>query len=311
MALIISASYKTDIPAFYGRWLTNRLDAGHCQVINPYNQNARRVSLSRHDVDGIVLWTKNLGPLVNQLPSLTERGYAFYVQYTVTNYPRELELSVTSADRAIDHIRVVSRRWGRRSVVWRYDPILMTDKTPFDWHVENFSRLSERIKGYADEVVVSFTQFYNKTRTNLNALGKTDGLSFYDPSIDEKRSLLDALVQIARSNDLDLTVCSQPDLPVPMSTASKCVDALRLSDIKGVLVRAQTKGNRPGCECAQSVDIGEYDTCPHGCVYCYAVRNRDLARERHRNHDPESECIFGPTRTIAALERKQLDLFEV
>jgi hypothetical protein len=289
----------------------NRLDAGHSQVINPYNQNARRVSLSRHDVDGIVLWTKNLGPLVNQLPSLTERGYAFYVQYTVTNYPRELELSVTSADRAIDHIRVVSRRWGRRSVVWRYDPILMTDKTPFDWHVENFSRLSERIKGYADEVVVSFTQFYNKTRTNLNALGKTDGLSFYDPSIDEKRSLLDALVQIARSNDLDLTVCSQPDLLVPMSTASKCVDALRLSDIKGVLVRAQTKGNRPGCECAQSVDIGEYDTCPHGCVYCYAVRNRDLARERHRNHDSESECIFGPTRTIAALERKQLDLFEV
>lgn len=311
--MIVSASYKTDVPAFYGRWLMNRLEAGYCQVINAYNQRPRRVSLARRDVEGIVLWTKNLGPFLEKLPLLKEKGFPFYVQYTVTNYPRALELSVTDAAKAIDHVRVVSRRWGSRSVVWRYDPILLTSATPFEWHVENFSRLADAMRGHTDEVVVSFTHFYGKTKANLGALERAEGITHRDPPIDEKRALLEILVGIARSNDMSLTVCSQPDLLVPTSTASKCVDAARMADVRGAPIRAREKGNRPGCECAESVDIGDYDTCPHGCVYCYAVRNRDLARERHREHDPESACIFGPTRADSdgASGKSQMDLFDV
>jgi hypothetical protein len=309
--VIISASYRTDIPAFYSNWFMCRLKAGFCGVVNPYNASVRRVSLAPDDVDGIVLWTKNLEPMLDRLPTLVQMGHIFTVQYSLTGYPRELELSVTGAEKAVGHIKLVSERFGPRSVVWRYDPVLITDITPVDWHFGNFAFLASSLRGVVDEVVVSFAHFYQKTTRNLDASARTNGFRFRDPPDEEKRAVLSRLSEIARSEDIRLTVCAQPALIPPGADASRCVDLGRLSDLRGRIVRGHASRNRPGCDCAQSIDIGDYDTCPHGCVYCYAVQHRALARQRHREHDPDGEFLAASGRALPAFigGAEQLKLF--
>jgi hypothetical protein len=309
--LIISASYKTDIPAFYSRWFLNRLDAGFCQMTNPYNNLSRKISLFPKDVDAIIFWTKNVSPMLSAFESIAERGHFFFIQYTITNYPRELETSVTKADNAVGHIKSLAKRWGRRCVVWRYDPILITSHTSLEWHIANFSRLARELSGLVDEVVVSFAQFYKKTQTNLEVAAKSAGFDFVDPSRPEKIELLYRLSELARQEGISLTICSQPEIVPSNATNARCVDAERVADVRGQRMDFRTRGNRPGCECAESIDIGEYDTCPHGCVYCYAVRSRDLAKQRHYEHDPNDEFLFprAGSRPAPLARDHQLDLF--
>jgi hypothetical protein len=292
--MIISASYKTDIPAFYGEWFRARLRAGYCLMRNPHSGQVSRVSLRREDVDGFVFWTKNLGPFIPTLAEVHRRGYPFIVQYTITGYPRALETAVVDADRAVDHLRLVAETYGPRAAVWRYDPILFSSLTPPEAHLAAFGRLTERLRGATDEVVVSFAQVYYKTRKNTDAAARAHGFTWRDPADNEKRALLSRFVEIARANGMQLTVCSQNHLLVPGAQPARCVDATRLADIAGHPIGAPLKGNRPDCGCHQSRDIGEYDTCPHGCVYCYATQTRDLAKTRYRQHDPAGEFLFPP-----------------
>jgi Domain of unknown function (DUF1848) len=293
--VIVSASYRTDIPAFYGRWFLRRLDAGFCRTSNPYNRRVSTVSLLPEDVDGFVFWTKNLGPFLEPLSTIRTRGYPFVVQYTITGYPRELEQAVIPWQRSCDQAAETASRFGRRVVVWRYDPILTTSLTPVSFHVDRFAAIAERLTGVVDEVVVSWTQMYKKTTANLN---KT-GLEWSDPSDADKRDLVTRLAAEASRHRIALTVCSQSAYAsAPGAQPAKCIDAARLGDVRGEPLAAKTLGNRPDCECHESRDIGEYDTCPHGCVYCYAVRNQGVARDRHRDHDSESDFLFDPRSSV-------------
>lgn len=295
--MIVSASYRTDIPAFYGRWFLNRLDAGHARVVNPYGGPPGRVDLSRAAVDGFVFWTKNLGPFLDALEEVGARGFPFVVQYSATAYPHALERSVIAAEAAVGHMRGVRDRWGPRAVVWRYDPIVLSTLTPPAWHRESFARLAGALRGVADEAVVSFMEPYRKTARNLDVAARASGFSWHVPEAEEKRALLADLATVAAEHAMALTVCTQPELEsVPGVAPALCVDAARLSDVAGQPVRARQKGNRPGCLCAESRDIGAYDTCPHGCVYCYAVASRTAARARFQAHDPEGEFLFPPAR---------------
>jgi hypothetical protein len=290
--MIISASYRTDIPAFYGEWFMNRLDAGYCLVENPYSGQPYRVSLHREDVDGFVFWTKNLTPFLDALAVLRERGFPFVVQYSITGYPRQLEFSVVDAARAVAQVRGVAAGYGGRVPVWRYDPILFTSLTPPAFHRENFTRLAAALAGSTDEVVISFAQIYQKTRRNLSWAARESDFTWEDPPGPAKLELAAELTAIAREYGMQLTVCSQNQYIVAGAAAARCVDAGRLADVAGRPVRAPVKGNRPDCACHLSRDIGAYDTCPHGCVYCYAVRERALAQSRHREHDPAGEFLY-------------------
>ncbi len=292
--MIISASYRTDIPAFYGDWFQSRLDAGFCRTVNPYGRQIHTVRLDADAVSGFVFWTKNLGPFRSVLDDVRGRGFPFVVQYTINGYPRALETSVTDAGRAIDHMRALAREFGPRAGVWRYDPVVATSLTPPDWHVGNFTRLADKLAGATDEVVISFAHVYRKTRLNMDAASRFHGFSWDDPPDDDKRALAARLAAIAAERGIGLTVCSQEAYLVPGAAAARCIDADRLSDVAGRAVAARRKGNRPGCMCAESRDIGDYDTCPHGCVYCYAVRTRALARRRHGAHDPNNPFLSPP-----------------
>ena len=283
--MIVSASYRTDIPAFYSTWFARRLAEGHAMVANPYGGKSYRVALRGEDVDGFVFWSRNMQPFRDNLANL---GAPFMVQYTVTGYPRALEPSVLTAAQAIDDIKALARQYGGRAVVWRYDPIVFTDLTDAAFHRRNFAALAGALKGAVDEVCVSFAQIYRKSRRNLDLAAKQHGFTWRDPDWDEKQALLPELQAIAAAQNMRLTVCSQPEAG---GTGAACIDATRLSDLAGHDIKARQKGNRRGCLCAESRDIGAYDTCPHGCAYCYAVRDRDKALANYRGHDAAGERL--------------------
>lgn len=309
--MIISASYRTDIPTFYGRWFMNRLRAGYCKVVNPYNQQAYRVDLRREVVDGIVFWTKNLGPFFDNLKEVKERGYPFVVQYTINGYPRMLEFSVVDPRRSVEHMKRLAETYGPKVGVWRYDTIVFTSVTPVDFHLQNFERLASALEGTTDEVVISFAQSYKKTKRNLDWAAGEFGFSWEDPADEVKVKLAAELADVARRRGMQLAVCSQKTYLGPGIKDAQCVDAKRFEALIGRPLSTKVKGNRPECGCFESRDIGDYDTCPHGCVYCYAVQNRELAQERFKAHDPDSEFLFPPKESVGpgGGQRKQLPLF--
>lgn len=290
--MIISASYKTDIPTFFGEWFMNRLRAGFCRMVNPYNRRPINVSLRRSDVDGIVFWTKNVGPFVRHLAEVRDRGYPFVVQHTINAYPKALEYSVVDASKSVDHLRQISDDFGPRVAVWRYDTIVISSVTPLDVHRRNFDSLCRQLAGVVDEVVISFVHVYRKTLRNMNWAAETFGFDWEDPSIEVKRALATEMVQMAGAHGIQLSVCAQRDFIVDGATDARCIDADRLEDIAGRRLNIEQRGARKECGCFASRDIGDYDTCPHGCVYCYAVQNRELAQRRFKEHDPHSEFLY-------------------
>jgi hypothetical protein len=312
--VIISASYKTDIPTFYGEWFANRLRAGYCKVVNAYNKVISRVSLRPEDVDGFVFWTKNVGPFIKHLAEVRDHQVPFVVQHTITGYPRQLEQAVVDAAKAVRHVREIAERYGPRVCVWRYDTILLTTLTPREFHLETFARLAKDLEGATDEVVISFAHVYKKTLRNVNEAAREFDFEWSDPDAEWKRGLAAELVTIADAHRMKLTLCSQPEYLVAGCGEARCVDAERLADVAGRTVKAKEKGNREGCRCSEARDIGEYDTCPHGCVYCYSVQNRPLALERFRQHDPASEFLFPPppgaTEATPKPKRVELSLFD-
>lgn len=295
--MIVSASYKTDIPAFYGRWFMNRLKAGRCRMVNPYGGQVYEIDLRPEAVDAFVLWTRNLGPFLSRLPAVAAHA-PFVVQYTVTGYPRALDAGTIQPEVALGHLQEVSTTYGTRASVWRYDPIVFTSLTPPDWHRATFARLAAGLAGVVDEVVVSVAQVYRKTATNMGVAARAHGFDWWDPPASEKRALIADLAAIAADHGMALTVCAQREL-VPDGVAdAACIDVRRLSDVAGREITAPHKPHRAGCGCGcwASKDIGDYDTCPHGCAYCYAVRSRDLAKTRFAAHDPEGEFLFPPAK---------------
>ena len=275
--MIVSASYRTDIPAFFADWFRARLADGACEVKNPYGGRPYRVALRGDGVDGYVFWTRNAAPFDTALEDVRALGLPFVIQFTLTGYPRALDAHTIRPAAACGQIRGLAQRYGTRAVVWRYDPVVFSSLTPPDWHLETFAELARDLAGSVDECVVSFAHIYKKTRKRLEIASHTHNFTWQDPDWPEKQQLLAHLSDISAENGIRLTVCSQKEALIDGIEGAKCIDATRLSDVAGFDISARTKGNRDGCLCAESRDIGAYDTCAHGCVYCYAVSDHDKA----------------------------------
>jgi Domain of unknown function (DUF1848) len=216
--VIISASYKTDIPTFYGEWFMNRLRAGYCKTLNPYNRRVTRVSLHPESVDGIVFWTKNIGPFLRQLPEVKQRGFPFVLQHTITGYPRELEQAVVDSSKAAEYLRRVAETYGPRVCVWRYDTILNSSLTPRQFHVATFERLAKKLQGTTDEVVISFAHLYLKTLRNTERAAIESGFTWSDPSDEWKKALATELGSIASAHKMRLPFAVNRNLLCPAAT---------------------------------------------------------------------------------------------
>jgi len=264
--MIISASYRTDIPAFHSAWFQERWAAGSCEVPNPYNQKLYTVSLNPKDVDGIVFWTRSAKPLSTGFDRVAADGVPFVISYTTTGYGSILEPGVPDWQNAAETMHDLCNRFGPNTVVWRYDPILITESTPERWHIDHFATMANHIQGATNEVIVSFAQFYAKTKRGLAQMG----VQGKDPSPQHKMEILQKLSVIASTNGMRLSLCAQPEFLIPEVHAAACIDIDRLSRIAGHPVKAKMKPHRPNCGCAQSRDIGTFATCKFGCAYCYA-----------------------------------------
>jgi Domain of unknown function (DUF1848) len=229
--MIISASYKTDIPTFYGDWFMQRLRAGYCKVVNPFGKQISRVSLKREDVSGFVFWTKNVGPFLKQLGDIRRLSYPFVVQHTINGYPRTLEHSVVDSAKSIDNLRRIAEVYGPRVGVWRYDTIVISSLTPREFHLDMFSKLAKELEGVTDEVVISFAHIYRKTRRNMDEAAKEHDLKWSDPSVSWKQSLLSELAEISFSHHIRATLCSQPQFLVTGCAEAHCIDAERLARV--------------------------------------------------------------------------------
>lgn len=290
--MIISASYRTDIPALYPLWFEARFAAGFCDVVNPYGGRPSRVAL-RDGVEAFVFWTRNASRFLPALDQVAAADIPFMVQYGLTAYPRALERAVPAAPQALALMRGIFERFGPRCLVWRYDPIVLTSLTDGAWHRENFARLATALAGSTDEVVTSFAQPYRKTARNLDIAARQAGFSWRMPESDEKTAIIGDLSAIAGEQGMRLTLCTQPDLKDAAPSAA-CIDLERLADIAGRPLPGRLKGNRPGCLCAESRDIGAYDSCPQGCAYCYAVSDQETAKKRVAAHRTEGSFLIDP-----------------
>jgi Domain of unknown function (DUF1848) len=295
VARVISVSRRTDIPAFYTEWFMNRLRAGFCHWMNPFGGQVYRVSLLPGDCLALVFWTRNARPLIPHVADLRARGFHFYFQYTINGYPREIDSHAPPAGAAVAAFRRLAELMGPGLVMWRYDPVILSSATPVSYHVERFESLSAALQGSTDRCYVSFLDSYGKTERNLRRVNDELGLRLRRPEVAEQREPLARFVEIA--SDRGMTVhacCDEAALDLGVEQAH-CIDADVIRRLRpDVDARLKLVPSRPGCGCAQAVDIGAYDTCTFGCVYCYATNSRQAAVNRRSHHDPEDTILWRP-----------------
>lgn len=285
--MIVSASRRTDIPALYLPWLSRRLQEGFCLVRNPHNPHRiSRVDLRPQAVDGMVLWTKNPIPLL-QLPAALAR-IPFYIQCTVTAYGQDLEPGLPPKPEILAAFRELAARLGPARLVWRYDPILFSAAYSLETHAARFADLAAQLEGCTDACIVSFLDSYRCTARAERDLG------LYRPAPESAQALLRRLVPIARAHGMSVQACAEEsDLSALGVERAHCVYPARFARLTGEALRVpRDRSQRPACGCAASVDIGAYDSCLHGCAYCYANHGRAVDRQT-APHDPDSPLLLG------------------
>ena len=286
--MIISASRRTDIPAFYSDWFFGRIKEGFAEVKNPFNPSVlRRISLKPEDVDCIVFWTKNPLPMLNRLEELEEYKYCF--QFTLNPYGRDIEPNVPSKNGGvINTFKTLSEKIGKEKIVWRYDPILITEKYSADYHIKWFKKLSEELNGFFDTCVISFVDSYNKTEKRF----KRGGIRELTEA--EILKIAESFSEISKNCGFSVNTCAEKaDLSRYGIGHSCCIDKNRIEALTGrTLDVKKDKNQRKECGCCESADIGAYNTCVHGCLYCYA-NGREQTAERNRfNHNSKSTTLL-------------------
>jgi len=267
--LIISASRRSDIPAFHSAWFMEQLRRGRVVVKNSFRPaQARTVSLKKQNVDAFVFWSRDPRPLLAHLPEIDRGGFPYYFLITVTGYPQPLEPAVPSTAEAVGFFGALAAAIGRRRIIWRYDPVLFTESTHFDFHEHNFSRLAVLLAPFTARVIVSFFDPYAKVLRRLQKLGIETAQAAGTP--EQQLGLLSHFAASAARSGLEIQSCAEAALAAGINPG-KCIDEGLLNKLFGLnLSYRKDPAQRKLCLCQQSADIGSYGTCRHGCLYCYA-----------------------------------------
>jgi hypothetical protein len=286
--MIISASRRTDIPAYYSNWFFNRLKEGFVDVRNPMNPHqVSRVSLTPDVVDCIVFWTKNASPIMDRLNEL--KNYNYYFHFTLNPYNQQIEKKVPKKGFLLDIYKALADKVGNDKVIWRYDPIMITPEISVDYHLKYFAELAKRLNGYAKICVISFVDLYKKTERN------TAYLSMREPTDLEIHTLASRFSEIASKTGLRLVTCSEKiELNQYGIEHGSCIEKSFIEKLCGYkLDVGKDKNQRSECGCVSSIDIGAYNTCQHGCAYCYANYNQKRVDVLSATHNPTSTLIAG------------------
>ncbi len=285
--MIIQTGMRTDIPAFYSKWLLNRIREGFVYVRNPYNPNqVTRYSLSLEVVDLIAFCTKNPAPMLPYLDELKNYGQYWFV--TITPYGRDIEPNVPDKEAVMRSFQQLSQTVGVDSVGWRYDPIIVDSKHTVEWHISEFEKMAATLSGYTRTCVISFIDIYKKVQRNFpetKAVQKKDRITIGK-----------ALIEIAAQYGMTIKPCAEGnDLAVYGADCSGCMTVATYEKAlhsRLEVPKRKTNQRDGACACLLGVDIGAYDTCGHLCKYCYANTDAALVNQNRRKHDPDSPFLL-------------------
>lgn len=304
--MIISASRRTDIPAFFSDWLFQRIEEGYVLVRNPMNfHQVSRISLSPDVVDCIVFWSKNPRPMLHKLGNLGK--YMYYFQYTLNGYGTDIERNLPSLEDRIRTFRELSERLGRQRMIWRYDPVLLNERYTIGWHVERYAYIAKELSASTDKCIISFIDLYPGMKRRIK------DRNVYELHTEEKRRIAREFSSVANAYGFSIDTCAEDiDLSEFSVGHAHCIDAGLISGLLGCSIDAgKDRAQRPECGCAPGIDIGLYNTCPNGCVYCYANHNDNLERQSFRAYDVNSPLLCGRlTELDKVTERKVKSLKE-
>lgn len=278
--MIISASRRTDIPAYYSEWFLNRLKEKYVLIPNPYNtKRISLVKLSPDNVDCIVFWTKNPAPMMDRLDTVTEAGYKFYFQFTLTPYGKDMEPNLPPKSKVAETFLKLSEKVGPERVIWRYDPIIISGNLTAEYHFERFRKMCALLTGAAKRCVISFIDTY---RTGLRSLNQSEMLF-----------IAENFSKIASQYGFELFTCAEKiDLSRFGIGHSSCIDKRLIEEITGCRINAKKDGGqRPACGCIESIDIGAYNTCGCGCKYCYATSDKKALLHNIKAYRPDSPVL--------------------
>lgn len=289
MRQVISASRRTDIPAFYPDWFIRRLKAGTVYVKNPYGGPIYQVSLRKEDVHSIVFWSKNYSPLISRLGEIENTTRNLYFHFTITGIPQDIERNTPPVEEAVGDFIHLAKRYSPSHLVWRFDPVCITDKLPFDFYEEAFSRIAERLDGSCTRCYISFVRKYRKVAVNFQ---RYSDHVFIDVPEELQTSHAARLSKSAAEHGIALYECCNDYLLSGSVSKGSCINGEALSALfNDHTLSSPAAPTRKECACTKSRDIGAYDTCPHGCLYCYANADRKRAQEAFENTDVESNGL--------------------
>ena len=312
--MILSVSRRTDVPNYYSDWFINRLKEGFLYVRNPMNiHQISRINLSPEVIDCIVFWTKNPANMLGKLEYLQD--YAYYFQFTLTGYGRDIEPNLPDKRKElIPAFQKLSEKIGKEKVIWRYDPILLSDKYTADYHLRAFEEIAGNLAGYTEKAVISFVDLYEKTWRN------TRGLGIRLATEKEMMGLAAEMARIASKYNLEIESCAEQwDFQKVGIQRGSCIDKKLIERIIGCRLTGQKdKNQRKECGCFESVEVGAYNTCLNGCRYCYANFSDEKVKENIKLYSQDAPLLCGnigpddkiTDRKMKSLKNIQLSFFE-
>lgn len=288
--MILSVSRRTDIPAYYSDWFYNRIKEGFVLVRNPMKfRQISRVKITSDVVDGIVFWTKNPAPMVERLHELYE--YMCYFQFSITPYGKDVEQNLPhKSTKILSTFKNISQIVGADRVIWRYDPIFLNSKYTIVYHLRAFEKIAAELHKYTHKVTISFIDtHYKGLKSNINELNLSEFTT------EMQTELASKFASIAQKYELAIDACAEKlDLQKCGIAQARCIDGGLFSKLLSCnLGIEKDKNQRVECGCATSIDIGMYNTCMNGCLYCYANYNKNTVAGNFAKHNPLSPLLFG------------------
>ena len=282
--MILFASGRTDIPAFYSNWFINRVKAGFVDVRNPFNHNlVSRINFS--DVDLIMFCSKNPLPMIDKLKML-KVPILFHV--TITPYSKDVEPNIPDKRLIIEGVKKLSLVLGIDNVVLRYDPIFLSDKYNVDYHIRAFDKLCKNLNGYVNKIIVSFMDEYKNVRSNKNIL------KYRAFTREDYKKIGEAFSKSAMDNGMSVQTCfEENDLTQYGFVKGECLSHELAYILTGKMFKSSNVRKEKKCECVQMVDIGDYNSCMHMCKYCYANYDEKAVSSNFKMHDDNSSLLIG------------------
>jgi hypothetical protein len=291
-SMIISASRRTDLPAFYSTWFMQRIQEGYFVRVNPFNARQQGIiSLQPRVVEAFIFWSKNPAPLIPSLVELDERGYSYYFQFTLNSYPDILEPRLPPLKERLEVFKRLSQQIGAKRVLWRYDPIIFSDLTPTDYHLSVFKKIAMELAGFTEKCTISFLDNYQKVTNRFRKLRiQTNQLS-----MEEIYSFCRNLQGICENKGIQVATCGETLSLIGLGIIpGKCIDADLISAISGKTISiGKDPHQRATCQCTLSVDMGMYNSCSFACAYCYAINSYEQVQNNRKKHNERSPMLIG------------------